>query len=69
MEVFRQRFAILKKILFVILSIVEAPNGIKTIKDNHSDVQIYCEVVDVYLNENAYIILGLGDKGDRVYYN
>lgn len=50
-----------------LLCIVTAPVGIKTIEDNHPDVQIYCAVVDRELNENAYIMPGLGDAGDRVY--
>ena len=50
-----------------LLCIVAAPVGIKTIEDNHPDVQIYCAVVDRELNENAYIMPGLGDAGDRVY--
>ena len=33
----------------------------------HPDVQIYCAVVDKGLNENKYIVPGLGDAGDRIY--
>lgn len=50
-----------------LLCIVAAPDGIKTIEENHPEVQIYCAVVDRELNENAYIMPGLGDAGDRVY--
>ena len=50
-----------------LLCIVAAPTGIKTIEDNHPDVQIYCAVVDRELNDHAYIMPGLGDAGDRVY--
>ena len=50
-----------------LLCIVAAPKGIKTIEDNHPDVQIFCATVDRELNENAYILPGLGDAGDRVY--
>ncbi|MBQ9025272.1 MAG: uracil phosphoribosyltransferase [Methanobrevibacter sp.] len=50
-----------------LLCLVAAPTGIKTIEDNHPDVQIYCAVVDRELNEHAYIMPGLGDAGDRVY--
>lgn len=50
-----------------LLCIVAAPKGIKTIEDNHPDVQIFCATVDRELNENAYIMPGLGDAGDRVY--
>ncbi|MBE6497511.1 MAG: uracil phosphoribosyltransferase [Methanobrevibacter sp.] len=50
-----------------LLCIVAAPQGIKTIEDDHPDVQIFCATVDRELNENAYILPGLGDAGDRVY--
>ena len=50
-----------------LLCIVAAPQGIKTIEDDHPDVQIFCATVDRELNDNAYILPGLGDAGDRVY--
>ena len=50
-----------------LLCIVAAPQGIKCIEDDHPDIQIFCAVVDRELNENAYILPGLGDAGDRVY--
>ena len=50
-----------------LLCIVAAPQGIKTIEDDHPDVQIFCATVDRELNENAYILPGLGDAGDRLY--
>lgn len=50
-----------------LLCIVAAPQGIKCIEDDHPDVEIFCAVVDRELNENAYILPGLGDAGDRVY--
>lgn len=50
-----------------LLCIVAAPPGIKTIEEDHPDVQIFCATVDRELNENAYILPGLGDAGDRVY--
>ncbi len=49
------------------LCIVAAPQGIKTLEEDHPDVEIFCATVDRELNENAYILLGLGDAGDRVY--
>ena len=54
-----------KKIKF--LSIIASPEGIKNIKKAHKDVQIYAAFVDRKLNENGYILPGLGDAGDRVY--
>ena len=50
-----------------LLCIVAAPQGIKTIEDDHPDVEIYCATVDRELNDTAYILPGLGDAGDRVY--
>jgi len=50
-----------------LLCIVAAPAGIKCIEEDHPDVAIFCASVDRELNENAYILPGLGDAGDRVY--
>jgi uracil phosphoribosyltransferase len=50
-----------------LLCIVAAPQGIKCIEDDHPDVKIFCAVVDRELNDNAYILPGLGDAGDRIY--
>ncbi len=54
-----------KKIKF--LCIIAAPEGIKKMQEKYPDVQIYTTSVDEKLNENAYIIPGLGDAGDRVF--
>ena len=54
-----------KKIKF--LSIIAAPEGIERIKKDHPDVQIYAAQLDDHLNENGYIVPGLGDAGDRIY--
>ncbi len=54
-----------KKIKF--LSIIAAPEGITRIKKEHPDVQIYVAQLDEKLNENGYIVPGLGDAGDRIY--
>ena len=50
-----------------LLCIVATPAGIKCIEEDHPDVEIFCATVDRELNENAYILPGLGDAGDRVY--
>ena len=34
---------------------------------SHPDVEIYCGAVDEGLNENSYIVPGLGDAGDRIF--
>lgn len=54
-----------KKIKF--LCIIAAPEGIEAIKKTHSDIEIYCASIDRCLNDNGYILPGLGDAGDRVY--
>jgi uracil phosphoribosyltransferase len=52
-----------KKIKFV--GLIGAPEGIRTMQQNHPDIPIYLAAVDDHLNENAYIVPGLGDAGDR----
>lgn len=54
-----------KKIKF--LCIIAAPEGIKKMQEEHPDVEIYCAQVDEKLNENGYIVPGLGDAGDRIF--
>ncbi len=47
------------------VGIIAAPEGIKRLQNAHPDVDIYVATVDDHLNENAYIVPGLGDAGDR----
>lgn len=49
------------------MSIIAAPEGIERITSDHPDVQFYCGCVDEKLNENGYIVPGLGDAGDRIF--
>lgn len=49
------------------LCIIAAPEGIEKVEEKHPDVQIYCGCIDEYLNENKYIVPGLGDAGDRIF--
>ena len=49
------------------LAIIAAPEGIERVEKEHPDVQVYCATVDEKLNENGYIIPGLGDAGDRIF--
>ena len=49
------------------LVLVAAPEGIKRVNDAHPDVQIYTASVDQRLNEQGYIIPGLGDAGDKIF--
>lgn len=52
-----------KRIKYV--GIIAAPEGIKRLQEAHPDVDIYLAAIDDHLNENAYIVPGLGDAGDR----
>lgn len=54
-----------KKISF--LCLIAAPEGIKTLTEAHPDVNVFIAAMDEKLNENAYILPGLGDAGDRLY--
>lgn len=49
------------------MHIIAAPEGIQALHDAHPDVQIYCAIKDRQLNENCYILPGLGDAGDRLF--
>lgn len=52
-----------KRIKYV--GIIASPEGIKRLQETHPDVDIYLAAIDDHLNENAYIVPGLGDAGDR----
>ena len=47
--------------------IVSAPEGVKKVLDDHPDVDVYVAALDRCLNENCYILPGLGDAGDRLF--
>ena len=49
------------------LVLVAAPEGIERIQKSHPDVDIYTAAVDECLNEQGYIIPGLGDAGDKIF--
>ncbi|MCD7797472.1 MAG: uracil phosphoribosyltransferase [Clostridiales bacterium] len=49
------------------LCIIAAPEGLKALKEVHKDVDIFCAGMDKQLNENGYIVPGLGDAGDRIF--
>jgi uracil phosphoribosyltransferase len=53
------------KIKFVAL--IAAPEGIEKFHGAHPDVPVYLAAIDDHLNENGYIIPGLGDAGDRMF--
>lgn len=49
------------------LCIIAAPEGLEALKKAHPDVDIFCAGLDKKLNENGYIVPGLGDAGDRIF--
>ena len=51
----------------VFMCLLAAPEGIEVLQNAHPDVDIYVAAKDQCLNENKYIIPGLGDAGDRLY--
>ena len=51
----------------VLMCLVAAPEGVERLQKDHPDVDIYAAGLDEYLNENAYIVPGLGDAGDRIF--
>ncbi len=46
---------------------IAAPEGLKALSEAHPDVDIFCAALDDHLNENGYIVPGLGDAGDRIF--
>ncbi len=50
-----------------LMCLVGVPEGIAKVQAEHPDVDIYLAAVDDHLNENAYIVPGLGDAGDRIF--
>jgi uracil phosphoribosyltransferase len=50
-----------------LVCLVGAPEGVKRMQKDHPDVDIYLAALDEKLNENGYIVPGLGDAGDRIF--
>ena len=50
-----------------LLSLVAAPEGVTCVQKAHPEVRIYTASLDERLNENGYIVPGLGDAGDRMF--
>ena len=50
-----------------LMFLIAAPEGIEALTSKHPDVDIYIAAKDEKLNENAYIVPGLGDAGDRIF--
>ncbi|MBR5818054.1 MAG: uracil phosphoribosyltransferase, partial [Clostridia bacterium] len=49
------------------MAIIGAPEGISRLAEAHPDVKIFVSTMDRCLNENGYILPGLGDAGDRIF--
>lgn len=49
------------------MCVVAAPQGLEALQSAHPDVAIYIAALDQGLDENAYIVPGLGDAGDRIF--
>ncbi len=49
------------------MAIIGAPEGVSRVAEEHPDVSIYVSTLDRCLNENGYILPGLGDAGDRLF--
>jgi uracil phosphoribosyltransferase len=49
------------------LCLLAAPEGVARMKEAHPDVPIVTAALDAQLNENGYIVPGLGDAGDRMF--
>ena len=51
----------------IMASLIASPEGINKMETDHPDVKIYTAVLDRELNDNGYILPGLGDAGDRTF--
>ena len=49
------------------IGLIAAPEGLKALHEAHPDVDIYVAAQDDHMNENGYIVPGLGDAGDRIF--
>lgn len=50
-----------------IIALIAAPEGVEAVQKAHPDVDIYVAAMDRGLNDDAYIVPGLGDAGDRLF--
>ncbi len=50
-----------------VISVISAPEGLEALQKAHPDTRIYTAMLDERLNENGYILPGLGDCGDRIF--
>lgn len=50
-----------------VLILVAAPEGLNALAETHPDVEVYTASIDDHLNDNGYIVPGLGDAGDKIF--
>lgn len=50
-----------------VMALVAAPEGVRVFFARHPAIKVYCAALDDRLDENAYIVPGLGDAGDRMF--
>ncbi len=53
--------------LMKVIVLVAAPEGIKRVQAAYPEIEIYTAGVDDHLDENGYIVPGLGDAGDKIF--
>ena len=49
------------------MSVISSKYGVEVLKKHHSDIKVFTAVIDEKLNDNGYIVPGLGDAGDRMF--
>ncbi|MCH2153690.1 MAG: uracil phosphoribosyltransferase [Phycisphaerales bacterium] len=49
------------------IALVAAPEGVNAMAESHPEIRVYVAALDRQLNENGYIVPGLGDAGDRIF--
>ena len=64
-DVLKKRGVADEQILF--LALVAAPEGVQVVQDAHPHVKLFVASLDSHLDQDAYIIPGLGDAGDRIF--
>ncbi|WP_306393718.1 uracil phosphoribosyltransferase [Telluria beijingensis] len=64
-DVLKKRGVPDEQILF--LALVAAPEGVQVFQDAHPNVKLFVAALDSHLDEDAYIVPGLGDAGDRIF--
>lgn len=50
-----------------VIGLVAAPEGLAVLKQHHPEIDVYVAAIDEKLNEQGYIVPGLGDAGDRIF--